>query len=224
MVRMSEAGAPSASPSPRRRAPEAPGGRRGRTPSADVERELLAAAEAVLVRDGPGGLTVRAVAAEAGIAPMGVYNRLGGKDGLVDALLIKGFDRLRAAVDAAISDTTETSMRARLFACGRNYRRFALDNPHFYSIMFEDAIPHEHDNEEVGEHARAAFGALVRAVELAAAAGVLAAPDAVEAAQQIWSAVHGAVALELKGLVLTPDPQYTYQASLTTLIRGLSPR
>ncbi len=34
--------------------------RRGRTPSADVERELLAAAEAVLVRDGPGGLTVRA--------------------------------------------------------------------------------------------------------------------------------------------------------------------
>src|SRR6202020_3687388 len=120
--------------------------RRGRTPSADVERELLAAAEAVLVRDGPPGLTVRAVAAEAGIAPMGVYNRLGGKDGLVDALLIKGFDRLRAAVDAAINDTTETSMRARLFACGRNYRRFALDNPHFYAIMFEDAIPHEHDN------------------------------------------------------------------------------
>ena len=34
---------------------------------------------------------------------MGVYNRLGGKDGLVDALLIKGFDRLRAAVDAAIT-------------------------------------------------------------------------------------------------------------------------
>ena len=74
--------------------------RRGRTPSADVERELLTAAEAVLVRQGPGGLTVRAVATEAGIAPMGVYNRLGGKDGLVDALLIRGFDRLRAACDA----------------------------------------------------------------------------------------------------------------------------
>ncbi len=200
------------------------GARRGRTPSADVERELLAAAEAVLVRDGPGGLTVRAVAAEAGIAPMGVYNRLGGKDGLVDALLIKGFDRLRAAVDAAINDTAEPSMRARLLACGRNYRRFALGNPHFYAIMFEDAIPHSRDNEEVGEHAQAAFGALVRAVELAAAAGVLAAADPVEAAQQIWSTVHGAVALELKGLVLTPDPQYTYETSLTTVIRGLAPR
>jgi hypothetical protein len=53
---------------------------------------------------------------------------------------------------------------------------------------------------------------------------VLAAPDPVEAAQQIWSGVHGAVALELKCLVLTPDPEYTYQAFLTTLIRGLAPR
>src|ERR1700728_2758770 len=78
-----------------------PGGsattRSGRTPSADIERQLLAAAEAVVIREGPGGLTVRAVAAEAGIAPMGVYNRLGGKEGLVDALLIRGFDRLPGA-------------------------------------------------------------------------------------------------------------------------------
>ena len=211
MVGMSDAGA-------------APAARRGRTPSADVERELLAAAEAVLVRDGPGGLTVRAVAAEAGIAPMGVYNRLGSKDGLVDALLIKGFDRLRAAVDAAINDTAEPSMRARFLSCGLSYRQFALDNPHFYAIMFEDVILHEHDNPQVEEHAKAAFGALVRIVELSAAAGVIAAHDPVEVGQQIWSTLHGAVALELRGLVLTPDPRYTYQSLLTTLIRGLAPR
>jgi len=53
---------------------------------------------------------------------------------------------------------------------------------------------------------------------------VLAAPDPVEVAQQIWSAVHGAVALELKDQVLTPDPQYTYQTLLATIIRGLAPR
>jgi len=215
MVRMSEAGGVSA---------VAPAARRGRTPSADVERELLAAAEAVLVREGPGGLTVRAVAAEAGIAPMGVYNRLGGKDGLVDALLIRGFDRLRATVDRARDDTGEPSMRARFINCGLSYREFALANPHFYAIMFEDAVQHKHDNPVVGEHAAAAFGALVSIVELFAAAGLIAAPDSVEVAQQIWSAVHGAVALELKGLVLTPDPQYTYQQFLTTVMRGLAPR
>src|SRR5215510_5802420 len=124
MVCMSEAGAV---------------GRRSRTPSSEIERELLSAAEAVLVRDGPGGLTVRAVAAEAGIAPMGVYNRLGGKDGLVDALLIKGFDRLRAAIESA----DDPDVRTRLREGGLRYREFALANPHFYAIMFEDAIPRE---------------------------------------------------------------------------------
>jgi AcrR family transcriptional regulator len=193
--------------------------RRGRTPSADVQRELLAAAEAVLIREGPGGLTVRAVATEAGIATMGVYNRLGGKEGLVDALLIKGFDLLRAACDAA----TGPDLRARFYDCGRRYREFALANPHFYAIMFEDAIPHEFDNPEVAEHAGAAFYALVRTVELCAAAGVIAAPQPVETAQQIWSTVHGAVALELKGLIQTENPAATYRASLDTLIRGLAP-
>jgi AcrR family transcriptional regulator len=203
--------------------------RRNRTPSADVERELLAAAEAVLVRDGPGGLTVRAVAAQAGIAPMGVYNRLGGKDGLVDALLIKGFDRLgetMAASQAATPapDNPGPVIASRFFACGLSYRAFALANPHFYAIMFEKAIPREHDNPEVEEHATATFFALVRVVELAAAAGVIAAPEPVETAQQIWSAVHGAVSLELRGLVQTPDPARTYRDFLTTIVRGLSPQ
>src|SRR5229473_7413235 len=115
---------------------EATPARRGRTPSADVERELLTAAEAVLAREGPGGLTVRAVAAEAGIAPMGVYNRLGGKDGLVDALLIRGFDRLRVSLEEALAASGEPAMRGRFIACGLAYRQFALANPHFYAIMF----------------------------------------------------------------------------------------
>jgi AcrR family transcriptional regulator len=195
-------------------------GRRSRTPSAEVERELLAAAEEVLVRDGPGGLTVRAVAAEAGIAPMGVYNRFGGKEGLLDALLIKGFDRLRAAIE----DGQEPDMLARLLASGMRYREFALANPHFYAIMFEGAVRRERDSEEVSEHAIASFGALVRNVELASASGAIFAPDPFEAAQQIWSTVHGAVALELKGLVLTPDPEASYRALLETIFRGLSAR
>jgi AcrR family transcriptional regulator len=199
-------------------APGAAGGRRSRTPSVDVERELVTAAEAVLVRDGPGALTVRAVAAEARIAPMGVYNRLGGKEGLLDALLIIGFDRLRAAVAAG----DEPDMLQRLRASGWRYRDFALGNRHFYAIMFENAIPHERKSPPVAEHAAAAFGVLVRNVEGAAAAGQIAAVQPREVAQQIWSTVHGAVALELKGLIQTPDPAATYQATVDTMLRGLT--
>jgi AcrR family transcriptional regulator len=196
-------------------------GRRARTPSADIERELLSAAEAVLVRDGPGALTVRAVAAEAGIALQGVYSRLGGKDGLVDALLIRGFARLTAALEAM----READPVERLRECGRRYRAFGLANPHFYAIMFEGAIPREHPAErpEVAAQAAAAFTALVRTVEFAAAAGAISAPEPTEVAQQLWNAVHGAVALELKGLILTPDPAATYEAAVDTIIRGLAP-
>jgi AcrR family transcriptional regulator len=195
--------------------------RRSRTPSADVQRELVAAAEAVLVRDGPGALTVRAVAAEAGIALQGVYSRLGGKDGLVDALLLVGFGRLTAALEAA----QEPGPVERLHECGRRYREFALANPHFYAIMFEQAIPREREDaypDEVSEQAAASFTALVRVVEFAGASGAISAPEPTEVAQQLWNAVHGAVALELRGMILTPDPAATYKASLETLIRGLA--
>jgi AcrR family transcriptional regulator len=193
------------------------GRRRSRTPSADVPRELLGAAEHVLVKDGMAGLTVRAVAAAAGVAPMSVYNQFGGKGGLLAALLLQGFDRLRAAID--VDDAPDT--RTRLRRCCLRYREFALANPHLYVILFTEAVPHAGNRGEVEQHAAACLGVLTRNVELAAAAGTLAAADTRETAQQIWSALHGAVTLELRGFLRTPDPAAIYQALLDTIVRGL---
>jgi AcrR family transcriptional regulator len=190
--------------------------RRSRTPSAGAEQRLILAAEAILVRCGPAGLTVRAVAEEAGMAPMSVYNRIGGKAGLVNMLLVRGFDRLRAAIDAA----REPDPVERLMECAIRYRLFALGNPGFYALMFEDAILCEKDP-EVLEHGASAFGVLVRDVELVAAGLRIEAAPVQEAAQQLWSAVHGAVELELKGLMQTPDPLATYRETARAMFRGL---
>lgn len=194
-----------------------PARRRSRTPSIRVEHGLIVAAETVLMRDGPRRLTVRAVAEEARIAPMGVYNRLGGKPGLVNVLLIRGFNRLRAAIETA----GEPDPIDRLRGCTLRYRRFAIDNSNFYAAMFENAFHHESYSEEVSEHASAAFGALLHSVELATAARRIDVAEPQEAAQQLWSAMHGAVALELKGLVRTPDPEATYRAMMDAMLRGL---
>jgi AcrR family transcriptional regulator len=193
---------------------------KARTPSALVAQELLHAAETVLVREGMAGLTVRAVAVEAGVAPMGVYNRLGGKGGLVTALLMRGFDRLREAIEVG----GEPAACTRLRVCCLSYREFALANPCLYTILFEENVSLGRGSAEVKEHAAACLGVLARNVELAATAGVLAAPDAREAAQQIWSALHGALALELKGLGQTPDPAATYRGLLDTVLLGLARR
>jgi AcrR family transcriptional regulator len=189
----------------------------GRTPSRAVEQALVDAAERVLVRDGLAGVTVRAVATEAGVAPMGVYNRFGSKDGLVAAVLVRGFDGLRAA---ATTDEDADPV-ARLLTCGRNYRRFALAHPQHYAAMFGAGFSAAGPSAELAEHAAAAFQALVDRVRYGMHTGLLREGDPVETAQLIWSAVHGAVSLELGGAYQTPDPGGTYEALLQMIIQGL---
>ncbi len=189
----------------------------GRTPSRAVEQALLDAAERVLVRDGLGGVTVRAVATEAGVAPMGVYNRFGSKDGLIAAVLVRGFDGLRTAV----TEDADPDPVRRLVASGRNYRRFALAQPRHYGAMFGGRQLPGRGRDELVAHAVAAFEALVHHVRYAMALGALRNGDPTETAQLIWSAVHGAVSLELAGAVLTPDPAATYETLLRLIVDGL---
>ena len=172
-----------------------------RTPTGDVERALVDAAVAVLERDGFAALTVRAVAKEAGVAPMGVYNHLGGKDGLVAAVLIRGFDGLRAAVESNAALPPTQRMRA----TGHAYRDFALARPVTYSLMFGGGFDPE-IYEPVAGHGKAAFEALVHAVIDAQQAGLMVADDPVDVAMRIWSAVHGAMSLTIAGSGPPIDP------------------
>ena len=41
-------------------------------------------------------------------------------------------------------------------------------------------------------------------------------------AQQLWSACHGAVALEISGICVVDDMEQNYEALLETLLRGIS--
>lgn len=188
-----------------------------RTPSRDVSQALIDAADRVLVRDGPGGVTVRAVAVEAGVAPMGIYNRFGGKDGLVDELLTRGFLGLQAAVAAQ----GESDPADRLIGSGRRYREFALNHPAHYLAMFDDSIRQDQTSPEVMRCARGAFEELVGHVRYAMVAGALAERDPEQVAQQIWSTVHGSVQLEIKGMLQVPDAERTYLDLLDTIYRGL---
>lgn len=196
---------------------------RERTPSLEVRRALLDAAESVLSEFGPAGFTIRNVASEAGAAPAGVYSRFGDKNGLALELRARGFDKLRRYVaDAQGADPIE-----RLGDVGARYRNFALRNPHLYSTMFEDALALRDSTLETDRPEEAAFEALVTHVRRALAEfGRGATPDdfdeAIEIAQQIWAAVHGAVSLELKGLGRTRDPAASYFRLLELLISGVS--
>jgi AcrR family transcriptional regulator len=188
----------------------------GRTPSADIEEDLLEAAERILTEEGPSAITVRKVATCAGVAPMGVYNRFDGKHGLLEALFVRGFRELRTTIARA----NGPDALARLRDSGRRYREFAVAHPEHYRLMFE--LMHEvAPGESAMMEAFASFEQLVQLVTAARALQPLGEGSDVEVAQQFWGVLHGAVGLELLGIGFADDPGLTFDRTLDATLAGL---
>ena len=193
---------------------------RTRTPSAGMEGALLASALDILESEGPDGLSVRRIAAAAGVAPMGVYNHFESKSGIIEALYIQGFGRLGAAMQAMaqIADPSEALLEG-----ARRYRALALAHPMAYQLMFLRAVPgFEPSDYAIGE-CTGAYEHLVAAVERAMRAGVMAEGEPTETAQLIWATIHGWVSLELLGLGFIEDRDAGYDRLCEALLRGLRP-
>lgn len=187
-----------------------------RTASRDVERSLLAAADRILTEEGPSALTVRGVAALAGIAPMGVYNRFEGKQGLLEALFVRAFEDLYDTIARAAG----ADARARLRDAAMRYRTFAVDHPQHYALMFE----HMHEVQPGQEAQASAFRAFEQLVGLVAdvrAQGPFGCGSDVEVAQQWWATLHGSVSLELLGVRFDAEPESTFGNLVDALALGL---
>ena len=183
-----------------------------RTPATEVRTNLIASGRRSLERDGVAGLTVRAVATDAGVAPMGVYNHFDGKEGLLDALVSDAFVEF-----ARMIDVTDDDARERLAHSGRAYREFARRYPVAYSLMFSRE---HHPDSDVADHA---FAVLTDHIRYGQNAGLLMKIDPYQATMQVWSCVHGAVSLELAGThPPTIDPTENYEHVLAMVVRGLS--
>ena len=192
---------------------------RTRTPSNEVGAAVVDAAEELLEEDGPAALTVRRIATRAGVAPMGVYNHFGGKDGVVDQIFIRGFDQLRGLFDGIGSDDPLDD----LAEAGRRYRAQALAHPALYSVMFERAVPEYVPSDEAKAHAAASFEALVDLVRRAMDTGAIVADEPARVAQRLWNATHGQVSLELRGMGFVDDLDRHAEELQVTVLRGLRP-
>jgi len=187
---------------------------RRRTASDKVSAALLDAAETVLDRHGAGGVTVRAVAREADVAPMGVYNRFASKDGLLAALAVRAFDQLATAIDVP----TDLGPQDRLMRACRGYRDFALAHPARYALIFAAGSPAADPSSPATTRGREVFAGLVDMMAAVAPDGVV---DAAEAAQAIWNAMHGAVTIHMAGVIQTSDPAANYEQTIRLVINGL---
>ncbi|MCB9372301.1 MAG: TetR/AcrR family transcriptional regulator [Microthrixaceae bacterium] len=166
---------------------------RTRNPRGEGDRlraDLLdAAAELIAEHRSVDRVSLRAVAAAAGVSPMAVYNHFDDKGELMVAAVQHCWDEFQAAIAAAYlaADTPE----ARLRDAGSAYVRFALEHPGKYRVLFSDPADLPERPEPVG---LSAFDQLVEVV-----ADVLARRgdrrDPVFVAVQVHTWIHGIVSL-----------------------------
>ena len=92
---------------------------------------------AVLRRDGPSGLTMRAVASEAGITATALYRHYPDKDALVQAIVRTVYGIFRQHL---IGEVPGTDAAIWLRLAFDRFMRFGLEHPNYYRLLFVE--PH----------------------------------------------------------------------------------
>ncbi len=175
-----------------------------------VRDEMLHAAVGLLDDQGPDALQTRRVASAAGTSTMAVYTHFGGMRGLIAAVAEESLRQF----DAALSVPQTDDPVADLLATGLAYRRYAIERPHMYRLMFGSTSAHG-INAPAGnilqltvaeiETQIPSFAHVVRAVRRSMLAGRINLGGAdddktvVATAAQFWALMHGFVLLELAG-------------------------
>ncbi|MCP4963713.1 MAG: TetR/AcrR family transcriptional regulator [bacterium] len=190
---------------------------------------LVEGAISLLADQGPGALSVRKVASHAGLTTMAVYSRFGNKAALLNAVYRRGFELLAETMNAADNADPLNRLRGLVEA----YRRFAVDNPALYSLMFEHLVGFDPPDQLRTETTQATLGIVVDTAQQAIKQGLLVDIDPINAAYIIWATTHGAISLSLVHTARSPRPGSfldTEQAAntflhhaLDTTLRGLTP-
>jgi AcrR family transcriptional regulator len=156
----------------------------------NTKTKILNASSKLFLKGGAGALSVRAIAAQAGISTIGIYSYFQGKQGILDTLYIEGFERVSAALDVPHSKTAKAAV---LQAC-QNYLDSAEEFQAHYRLIFGQ----QEDSYSPSEEARAVgVAAFKRLTKLVARLLPDDAPlsEQIDAAIQVWSVIHGFVSL-----------------------------
>ena len=165
----------------------------------DLHDALLAAAERVLERDGLAGLTLRAVAREAGVSHAAPTHHFGDLTGLLSELAAIGFRRFSAAMIAARNSETHPLMKG--LANAKAYVAYGQARPGMFSLMFRTERL-DMSRPSLHEAATASFEGLASAVGAGRnekLTGEVLTLDQAAAIARAWSLVHGFTTLLLDG-------------------------
>lgn len=108
---------------------------------AELTAEIKTEARRQLAAHGADALSLRAVARELGMVSSAIYRYFPSRDDLLTALIIDSYDALADRVEQAIAECPEDDHEARWLAACRAVRKWALEHPHEYALIYGTPIP-----------------------------------------------------------------------------------
>ncbi|HET6731903.1 TetR/AcrR family transcriptional regulator [Mycobacterium sp.] len=151
-----------------------------------IEGQIIELGRRHLVTEGAAGLSLRAIARDLGMVSSAVYRYVASRDELLTLLLVDAYTELAGTVDRA-RDAAKGSWRDDVLAVARAARRWAVDQPASWALLYGSPVPGYRAPRErtVGPGTRV-VGALFDAIAAGIAAGDIPQPN-VAAAQPLSS-------------------------------------
>ncbi len=153
----------------------------------------MAAASELFLQGGVNSLSVRAIAATAGLSTIGIYSHFKGKQGVLDTLYIEGFNLVFDSMDIEVEGRVEVAHI--LLAC-KGYLDVATQHEAHYRLIFGESGSDHKPSEQAKESSERAFSKLVSNMgEYLHSSDIDA--DGFELAMDIWAILHGYVSISL---------------------------
>jgi len=188
----------------------------------NLRRAILDAARELFVTEDYKAVSMRRIAEKIEYSPTAIYLYFKDKEEILFHLIQEGFGLLYER----LSQLTVADPIERLRQGGAIYFDFALQQPHYYKLMFQlDALEMGEACLEKPSNSMQAFGFIRTCVTEAMEQGTFRTdiPEVI-VSHTIWAHIHGAVSLALdRRLFHLPEEAHPafYAAVLETTLRGL---
>jgi len=168
----------------------------------DLRSVLLGETARILREEGEGALSLRHLAAAAGVSRTAPYHHFKDKQGLLRAVAEEGFTRFNAAMKSAMKAARNRAGVAAMRDYVRAYVRFAVNNREYYDLMYGGGIWRSSEQaDSLVTSARATLRSNIERIEDWRARGLVAADvDAVRFAEVAWGTCHGISRLLIDGI------------------------
>lgn len=184
----------------------------------NLKEDLIQIALDVIAKEDVDKLTLKVLADATGTSRSAIYKHFKNKDALIEAMIVRGFDKFDADTTVYLKDTKK-SLIDRFYLTGKLYVEFARENPNLYRLLFGKKYAHiREETLSIKDEDCSGFAALKKMVEEAQQQGVYKKEDNYKQSIVIWATMHGVASLIIDGFM---DVEEVYEDLYNTLFETL---